>query len=210
MSDVIETLTSEDGKWRVRFMQDYDCSSPREMTQLGTMLTWTRNYNSPDDNPFREPQDFIDWWNGEGDFADSGETPPRLDPRYVRLNVYMLDHSGISFRTTDFGDRWDSGQVGWIFTTPEKIEETGAPEDSWKEQLKNEVEEYSKWANGECYGYMMEKLVETCDKCHSTQWEHVDSCWGFIGHIYDLYIPEEMPADLVAEVKDSYFTEEAA
>jgi hypothetical protein len=36
------------------------------------------------------------------------------------------------------------------------------------------VEEYGKWCNGECYGY----IIETADG------EDLDSCWGFIGDEY--------------------------
>lgn len=196
--------TYEDGGVRVTIWQDDGCPSPREYDQLGMMLMWDRNYNSPDDNPFDSPDDFEAWWHGVGDFADSGEVAPCDDDRYLRLPVYKFEHSGVAYSTADFGDRWDSGQVGWIFTTPDKIEATGAPKDSWAEQLTNEVEQYSQWASGACYGFTVE-TVSFCDHCGHENIDLVDSCGGFLGHIPLTEIPVD---DRLAEaLRASFFVE---
>ena len=215
MSDVLETFTSEDGLWRVQVCQDDDCGSPREDTQLGTLITWDRNYNSPDDNEFSSPDSFEAWWSGKDEDEDGHilihHNCPAKSEGYIRLPVFKYEHSGVAYRTSDFGDRWDSGQVGWIFSTPESIEETGAPIESIARQLKNEVEEYSKWANGECYGYVVTHKIETCDKCHDTEWEDVDSCWGFVGRFYGIpFDTADLPPDLKLQLEESYYFEESA
>ena len=152
MSDVLETLNSEDGQWRVEVWPDYDCSSPREDgVNLGSMFTWDRNYNSPDEHGYADPEEFEEWWNGvynDGSSRlDAGEIAPKDDPRYVRLPVIKYEHSGVAYstgRAYPFNDRWDSCQVGWIFSTPTSLEETGAPLESVADQLKEEVAYYSK------------------------------------------------------------------
>lgn len=49
-----------------------------------------------------------------------------------------------------------------------------------------EIAEYQAWADGEVYGYIIEKAVERerLDNMDNTQtlWEEVDSCWGFFGY----------------------------
>jgi hypothetical protein len=212
MTDVLETFTSEDGQWRVQVCWDFDCPSPREDEQLGRIVTWEGygHTTNETDDIFPSPHDFEDWWNGvysdESSRLELGELAPRDDPRYLRLPVFKYEHTGVAYRTSDFGDRWDSGQVGWIFTTPETIENTGAPQDSWAEQLSNEVDEYSKWASGECYGYVVSRRVKTCACGECEDWETTEACGGFIGQIWDL--PDEypdMPDDLKKQLNDSYY-----
>ena len=41
----------------------------------------------------------------------------------VVLPVYMYDHSGITINTTGFSCPWDSGMVGIIYVSKEKIRE---------------------------------------------------------------------------------------
>ena len=99
------------------------------------------------------------------------------------LNLY--DHSMLSMSTSSFLGRaqhaeWDSGQVGWIYATPEDIEkEYGSltPESYEKAEtlLKSEVECYDYYLSGQCYGF---RLYENG--------EETDSCWGFLGSFSDI------------------------
>jgi hypothetical protein len=99
------------------------------------------------------------------------------------LNLY--DHSMLHMSTSSFLGRaqhaeWDSGQVGWIYATPEDIEkEYGSltPESYEKAEvlLKAEVECYDYYLSGQCYGF---RLYENG--------EETESCWGFLGSFSDL------------------------
>lgn len=136
-----------------RIVHDPDCTSPRENDNLGTFWTFHRRYESPDPNPNREQE------------------PPA---GAIALTVYMYDHSGVTYSTTPFHCPWDSGPVGFIFVEKSKVlEEYGVTRISpqlrkrVEEYLKAEVEEYAKWAEGDCWGYEAE--------------DGSDSCWGFIG-----------------------------
>ena len=126
---------------------------------------------------------------------------------YVVLPVYLLDHSGLTMSTTDFNDRWDSGQVGIIFVSNDKIKaeyEVDLVEPVLRlqieERLKEEVAEYDAYLRGECYCYELYKDGEL---------EH--SCGGFIGSydkaVKDIadYLPDECKdmVDDLAETNDS-------
>ena len=96
---------------------------------------------------------------------------------YVVLPVYLLDHSGLTMSTTDFNDRWDSGQVGIIFVSFDKIREemevsriTPSIKEKAEQMLRDEVELYDAYLRGECYCYDLYK---------DGKLEH--SCGGFIG-----------------------------
>jgi len=189
----IETITHED--WRVRIVYDDNCDSPREYDNLGTMITWDRNYHSPNKNEFASPEEFDRWWFGNEDCDDVfRDDAPDKDPRCVRLPVYKYEHGGVAYSTGPFGCRWDSGAVGWIFTTPESVELTGAPLDSLQKQLSDEVRSYSQWASGEVYGYVVEKR-ESCVTCGHGEWEEVEACYGFVGEV-NISMPNDAPKEL--------------
>lgn len=51
------------------------------------------------------------------------------------------------------------------------------------------LSEYTDWANGQCFGYRIERIKSTSPdfdpddpSFNGAFWEDVDSCWGFIGH----------------------------
>ena len=99
------------------------------------------------------------------------------------LNLY--DHSMLSMSTSSFLGRaqhaeWDSGQVGWIYATPQDIEKEYGSLDSENYEkaetlLKSEVESYDYYLSGQCYGF---RLYENG--------EETDSCWGFLGSFSDI------------------------
>jgi hypothetical protein len=154
----IETI--EHKSYTIKIEQDDQPEGPREWDNLGTMYCVHRRYNLGDEHDMTASEllAFIADFDG------------------VVLPLYLYDHSGITMNTTGFSCPWDSGQVGFIAVSREKILE----EYSWKKlshkrrdrirgYLKNEVETYDQFLRGEVYGYITEDADEN----------HIDSCWGF-------------------------------
>lgn len=119
---------------------------------------------------------------------------------FVVLPVYLYDHSGLAMSTTDFNDCWDSGQVGIIFVSHEKIKEEYEVNSvdpvlrlQVEELLKGEVAEYDAYLRGECYCY---ELYEDGDL--------LDSCGGFTGSFDKAVkeIAEYLPDDCNDMVND--------
>ena len=139
---------------------DEDPISPRENDNLGTMVCFHNHYDLGD--------------RGHGlTVEEAMKLSDRED--VVSLPLYLYDHSGITMNTTGFSCPWDSGQVGFIYVTKEKIQkEYGVKRVSKKiiERIKKyligEVEIYDSFIRGEVYCYVVEK-----------DGEHVDSCSGF-------------------------------
>jgi hypothetical protein len=99
---------------------------------------------------------------------------------YCILSVYMYDHSGLTLNTTGFSCPWDSGCLGWIYVSHNKIkEEFGevTPETVKKAEklLDGEVKDYDYYLTGQCYGFKLYKKEE-----------EIDSCWGFLGDFRDV------------------------
>jgi hypothetical protein len=162
----------EIGDYRFTMNQDECWESPREWDNLGTILGWMQRYQSPDKNDFADPNDFMEWFLGEH----------ANDPDHVLLPLFKFEHGGVIFSTGDFGDKWDSGQVGWVYATGETVRNEGLTKESATTVLENEVKTYSQYANGEVYSWSIYQK-NGCDACGHAEWNHVEGCGGYFGGI---------------------------
>jgi len=68
------------------------------------------------------------------------------------------------------------------YLLPDGIAEVTDPQ----EYIRGEISEYRHWADGEVYGYTIEKSVtwKRADNQDGEMrtWEPLESCWGYIGH----------------------------
>ena len=126
------------------------------------------------------------------DYLSVQEIVAFLKSKLFALPLFLYEHSGICISTSDFCDTYDSGQVGWIWTTREKVERLCGKKNITDEEiilwLRGEVELYSQYLEGECYGYIEEKY-------EMGEWEEIDSSWG--------YYPKT--ADSLSEISDEVF-----
>lgn len=146
----------------IRVLRDESPESPRENDNLGEMVCWHGGYTLGDKQPTES----------------STEYRESIPEGSIVLPVYLYDHSGITVRTTPFHCQWDSGQVGLIIATPEKLrEEYGA---GWNTEetralatgvLEGEVKEYDDFITGNSWGF--EQL--------DADGEVENACWGFLG-----------------------------
>lgn len=160
----------------IKVVQDTDAESPRtSCDNLGVMVTWHRQYRLGD----KQPRISAEEWLADPDNVPEGS---------IVLPLYLYDHSGISMSTSPFSCPWDSGQVGVIVATPDKIKEAfmvSVITDEVREQatkaLVQEVSTYDDYLTGNVWGYTIENFV-TCPTCgHTAPDDDGDSCWGFIG-----------------------------
>lgn len=121
---------------------------------------WHPNYDWGTGQSFAEPQDFEDFC---------------ADNEVTRLPLYLYEHSGLTVSTSDFGCRWDSGQVGWVYLTADAIKEHGIPNP--EDQLRGAVKQLDDWLTGNVWGY---RIFRKC-RCCGNLAEEIDACWGFLG-----------------------------
>jgi len=160
------------GQQTAYIFRDEHPENPREAFDgFGTMACFHRRYALGDKGHGFKAEDYRGWEEME-------QAILRQNPGALILPLYLYDHSGITMRTVPFSCPWDSGQVGFIFATREKVLRTwGAKRMTERirnlalEALRSEVEEYDAYLTGDVYGY----IVEDQDG------EELDSCWGFIG-----------------------------
>jgi len=151
----------------VKIVNDESPSNPRDDHSGSLFFGWHKRYLCGDDptkhgmpNAHHLREVFPDGWD-----EIRAHIEEHFKPRCI-LPVFMYDHGGVAYSTGSFGCSWDSGQIGFIFTH--------GPDDDWEDPeaaLKALVEEYSEWASGNVWGYVVE----------NSEGDVESSCWGFIG-----------------------------
>lgn len=154
---------STNGKYTV-FVDYDDCTlSPRYLDNVGTMVCWHRSLPLGDHVNYDAPSDFFlsvyeevfgkkidDWRKACSELSQA--------PGFVIMPLYLLDHSLLFMQTKPFGDPWDSGQVGYVYCTPEKVRrEFGVLNEKVVENARRcieaEVRLYDHYLRNECYRY---------------------------------------------------------
>lgn len=165
------------GDYRLEIIQDEDPCNPRkDYDNFGTMLCWHRRYDLGDKHNYSDPSEV------------------ELPEGSVVLPLYLYDHSGITMSTQPFSCKWDSGQVGIIYATPEQIRKEFVPQGGCitdavltnvKQCLINEVDTYDQYLRGDVWGYEIFRIAPVCEHCGcKREDELVESCWGFYGKDY--------------------------
>jgi len=179
MDNVIASIEVNNKRLTISY-DDFD-DNPRDFAEnLGTMACFHRRYEIGDPTHRNEdPLEFQDWVTTSKEIA-----------KYYP--IYLYDHSGLTISTQPFNDRWDSGLLGYIYVTKERVrKEYGVKKISSKlldkvsEILLAEIEEMDCYLRGEVYCVCTEENEEV-----------VDSICGIYG--YDnlkQYLTNELPKE---------------
>lgn len=159
--------TIQVGSTTIELVRDTDPINPREHDfHLGEMICFHRRYTLGDKHKYTS-----DMFSGWADMRK------KLEKTHIMLPLFLYDHGGITISTTHFNCPWDSGQVGYIAASKDKVRSeynvkaiTPAIRKKVIQVLLGEVDEYDKYITGEVYGYRIFR-----------DGEEIDSCWGFYG-----------------------------
>jgi len=157
----MDTIELENGR-KIRFEHDQDCEAPFDVKyDSGTrIVVLHRRYVDPSKGECGTDPDEVEAWTKKN------------KAKWYIIPLWMYDHSGTAYRVgqnNPFNCPWDSGRVGIIAL---KRSEWGPKsEEEYFKAAQSVAETYSDWANGNCYGYIIE----------DEEGEELDACWGFIG-----------------------------
>ena len=95
--------------------------------------------------------------------------------------ISKYEHSGVSYFIGQ-SSGWDYSNIGFVFVTKDSLKKIGCAEEDVERIVKQEIETFSQWANGEVYHFTL----------YDDEGNVEDSCGGF----YDLeeireHLPEE-------------------
>jgi hypothetical protein len=154
----------------LEILVDNHPENPRNWDNMGTMVCFHRRYDLGDEHNY-DHNDYSGWGEMEGAIIKNEKTA-------VILPLYLYDHSGITISTSPFSCQWDSGQIGFIFISKEKLKKEYGVKRVTNDLIKKaekcllgEVETYDQYLTGEVYGY---RVIDE-------EGNEVDSCWGYYG-----------------------------
>lgn len=188
---------SEDGgtvtfteKRRINIVQDLYSESPREWDNQSTILAFHKRYNLNEDKncPCNER-------NYDKELVSEYVDGIVKDGGYI-TELYIYDHGGIQLSTGGFSCGWDSGKVGFIIVTKEKLAESNLDVTKdlakIKEIISNELDVYNDYLMGNCY-----RIIDNASEI---------DCGGYIGSDgYDAAVAEIESYGL-SEYLDSDYT----
>jgi hypothetical protein len=190
-------VTIEKGKYRLEINQDNSPINPRDNDNISKMVCFHRRYNLGDKHEYQ--QDNYNSWDELEKSIIKNEDPICIFP------LYLYDHSGITISINSFNDRWDSGQVGFVFVTKEYAKEiynkkriSKKIKDRIEEIIKNEVEEFDNFLTGNVYCidlYNDNKLIESFGGFYG------EDFW-LNGMSYEL--PQEVITELIEELEKEF------
>ena len=164
----------ENEKYKLEIFDDLNPCSPREFDNLGTMVCFHRRYDLGDETELKS-SDFSSWEELESYLY-------KEENALIAIPVFMYDHSGLWINTTGFSCPWDSGQVGYIYISKEKVRReysckriSKKLKEMIREMLCSEVDLYNDYLCGNVYGFTL------TDKENA---EEIDSSCGFYGTDY--------------------------
>jgi len=168
--EVTKYKTTE-GKTVVIRYDDHPNNPRKEYDEVGHLWTWHRTYDLADGDC---PKNMV----SPADAMEEGLIPEGS----VFLSVYAYDHGSLSIRSSragnPFGDGWDSGQLGYVWISPEEGAKEGwTTEEQMLKALENSIEAFGYYVSGEVYEYVVYKACPTCEQDD----ECVDGCGGFLG-----------------------------
>lgn len=160
--------------YTIEIIQDENSESPREWDNLTTMICFHKRYNLGDKHEIKH-QDYSSWQEME-QAINKKYRPVIIKP------IYLLDHSGITIATSNFNNRWDSGQIGFVLVSRKQALEcfcvkriTTEIKEKAERLLNAEVEAYDQYLRVDVYGYSVK----------DSEGEEIDSCWGYYGVDHD-------------------------
>jgi len=165
----METYNLTNGK-TLEVTQDEYPYNPRHDDNLSTMICFHGRYSLGDKHTYKH-QDYSGW-------AEMEKAIIKNEKPAIILPLYLYDHSGITISTTPFSCKWDSGQIGFVFISKDKVKNEYGVKRVTKKEIEKvtkvllaELETYDLYLRGEVYGYTL----------INENGEIEDSCFGYYG-----------------------------
>jgi len=153
----------------IRLEHDYDAENPCDYDGWKAYSFSNRHAN------FKHPDEF----------EDDEDLERRLKIG-LAFKLAYFEHGQCEWTLSGEGYqcRWDSGSFAGLLIWENAEDDIGAVtvEDRRKD-AKAFLETYTAWCNGYVFGYVASRVTD-CECCgqEEPEGEHLDSCWGFIGH----------------------------
>lgn len=159
-----EQTVVENG-YTIEIAYDLSCpESPRSWDNIGTILGWDDRLASADENPYRDPQQWLE------DMLPDHPNPTVADLPGVCKTIRLYDHGGVAYYHTEtLNIGWDWRTYGYSYVSDEKlvkegiVDKDGRPDHEWANTILDlELETYQQWAEGDIWQF---RVYRNCSCC---------------------------------------------
>lgn len=177
-------------KYLLDIKQDFGAENPLEWENLGTFLTWENQYDSPNQNEYSSPEEFVNEFLGEDKWEEIydkhdntmdfvNDIQKHFDRKgYIVYPISRFEHTEVKY-FIGVGSGFDSGVVGFAIVSKDKVRETYNTKQVYKDKVKEDFEQllklYTDYANGYVFGFTLMDMKQN----------EIDSCYGFYGFDHD-------------------------
>lgn len=182
MNDLIDTIDLPSGRI-VEIVYDGYCYDPlKEFDRLETIITTDNRYFTGDE--------IIDddWEEKRKEIEDEGG---------IVLPLYMLAHSIIHLSLDPFVDRWDSGCVGFVYVTREKLDDEykgytlEMAQECAQKCIEGDIKLINAYLEGNVYGIrMIDENNQEMDAIYGVI-DDIDEIPKFVGEYFELLEEDE-------------------
>ncbi len=141
----------------VEICYDEDPQDPREWDNISLLVCFHKRHSLGDKHEL-DSSDFDGWEAIESHLREEHK------PRAI-FPVFMHEHSGRALSLGDFGDQWDSGQIGFAVVTAESIAKVWGEEPLTDERIReivlSELKVYEDFLNGTVFEFCEKSGEET-------------------------------------------------
>lgn len=179
MSEIIKSVNLKDGNVLEIYQDEYPINPRKEDDgHIGIVAIFHNSYDIGDEDIPFSSDDFKGWDEMEDHIMNKLKA-------VVCLPIYMYDHSGITIGIKPYSCKFDSGQVGFIYTTLKRLDSLGVnlkEGETWAAyvagltlSLEAEIKTLDEYVTGDVYGFQVK----------NAHGEQVDSCTGFYGNNFE-------------------------
>jgi len=177
MNDTIKIYKR--GAYRAEVYFDLYPDNPREWSNLSTIISFSDRYNFNDTEKYKNAE--FESWDDLANQIKNNEYILEIYP------LYKYEHSAVKLSIKEFKDKWDAGQIGFVYVTRQSAYEilgnNYTPEEI-RSAVETELDIYNSYINGDVYRVQVFEVIE-CGSCNHSNFEELE-CIDISQSFYDL------------------------
>ena len=165
--------------YRAEVYFDLYPDNPREWSNLSTIISFSDRYNFNDTEKYKNAE--FESWDDLANQIKNNEYILEIYP------LYKYEHSAVKLSIKKFKDKWDAGQIGFVYVTRQSAYEilgnNYTPEEI-RSAVETELDIYNSYINGDVYRVQVFEVIE-CGSCNHSNFEELE-CIDISQSFYDL------------------------
>lgn len=156
----MKTYTKTIAAPRLVIKHDENATNPREIeTCLGHFITCETRSSSPDRDKILESIVRLSGEESENLAEHQQKITDEMEANgygkvLATYPIFKIEHGNVAYKLGSSFD-WDSSNCGFYIVTDQTLKNMPEPREEWDRIIKDELDVYTSWANGEVYCFTL-------------------------------------------------------